>query len=185
MRKNKSCLLLFSVLFSLASANAQADFAHLIAKGSTGFPRSYGGGAFLEFGLPVNGGDKPIIEPGTYFFGNRGRWVFIFPLLTGYRHTLNGKGYGLYVQPVLGYTAGSTAIPTTTASGQPVTDRQGDTLRQKGNGLTAGLGLGYLFKRLFNDYSCELRYEHIFAAGYPKIAMLSFRFVYTFSLKNK
>jgi hypothetical protein len=185
--KNKKIILLFCSLFSLAFANAQVDFAHLVSKGSAGFGWGFGGGAFLEWGLPLAHGDKIIVEPSNYFFGNKGHWVFIFPILTGYRHILSSKGYGLYVQGVTGYTIGSTAIVKTYSSGEPVTNARGDTLMQKGHGFTAGLGIGYLFssRGFWNDYSLELRYENVFNGGYPKIAMLSLRYVYTMSFRRR
>ena len=59
-------------------------------------------------------------------------WIicfFIFPILAGYRHMLSGRTYGFYLQPMTGYTIGSTAIIRKNAGGQPATNANGDTRR--------------------------------------------------------
>src|ERR1700743_515935 len=178
VRKSIKVILLISSLLPLTFANAQVIVEHLYVKGgSPGFPYAFGSGTFLEIAARAGDHDKIIFEPGMDYFANRSQWVLIFPILAAYRHYLSSKDYGLYLQPVAGYTGGTTAITKKDGSGSPVTDTHGDTLQQKGNGITAGLGLGYTFKGIMNDYSIELRYEHIFVPADPQITMISLRYV--------
>jgi hypothetical protein len=178
MSAKRKILLLFSTFFLFSIANAQFDFSYISVKGFSGF----GGGSFLDLGILIRNGDIIMAEPNCQFFGKGD--VFIFPVLAGYRHYLSGKGHGLYMEPLAGYTFGSTSITQTNASGTPVTDGRGDTLSQKGNGFTAGIGVGYSFQK-FPAYGIEFKYEHIFLPGHPQINILSFGLSYMILLKRR
>jgi hypothetical protein len=68
--------------------------------------------------------------------------------------------------------------------GTPVTNDKGDTISQRGNGFTAGVGLGYIFPRL-PAYGVEFKYEHIFLPGHPEINMISLGWSYMILLKRR
>ena len=178
MTNKREILLLFSSLFFIATASAQFEFSHFSIKGSSG----YGGGGLLDFGVPMHNGDIIMAEGSCQFFGTKD--IFIVPVLAGYRHVFNGNVSGWYIEPLAGYTFGSTSIAKTNASGAPLTDRRGDTLSQKGNGFTAGIGVGYSFRK-FPDNGIELKYDHIFLAGHPQINMLSFGLLYMILIKRR
>jgi hypothetical protein len=176
MRKIIPCTLLFGALLLFAPARAQTEFSQLFLKGYA----SMGTGAYLDIALPAPGrGNSWMIEPSMeYFFNYENRFAFVFPTLTGIRHMLNGNGQGFYVEPLVGYMFGSTTIPRTNAAGKPVTNANGDTVDQKGTGIMAGFGFGYLFPHS-NGYNIELRYEHAFLEGHPQIDIVAIRFAYT------
>jgi hypothetical protein len=176
MRKIIPVTLLFDALLSFTAANAQTEVSHLFLKGYA----SMSTGAYLDIAIAAPGrGNWWMIEPSMEYYTNYdGYFAFVFPTLTGIRHVLNGKCQGFYVEPLAGYTFGSTTIPRTNAAGKPDTNASGDTLDQKGSGVTAGFGFGYLFPHS-GCYNIELRYEHTFHEGHPQIDILALRFAYT------
>jgi hypothetical protein len=174
MKKNIPFIFLSWALLSFSRADAQTEIAHLFINGYV--PVS--SGAFLDLGIPVTCDNLLMIEPSLEYFMKGGDYAFVWPMLVGVRHMIKRRDHGLYVEPLVGYMFGSTNIPKTTSSGIPLTDANGDTLQQKGNGLTAGCGLGYSFPPGF-AYTMELRYEHTFLEGHPQLDILSFRLSYT------
>jgi hypothetical protein len=176
MRKILPFALLFGSLLPFRSAYAQTEFSQLFLKGYV----SLGTGAYLDIAFPAPGRSNWwMIEPSMeYFFNYQDHYAFVFPTLTGIRHMFSGKCYGFYVEPLAGYMFGSTTIPRTNAAGKPVTNANGDTVDQKGRGVMAGFGFGYLFPHT-NCYNLELRYEHPFLDGHPQIDILALRFAYT------
>ncbi len=174
MRKNLRFIPLLFSLLSFARASAQTEIAHLFVKGY--YPVSTG--AFLDIGYTVNCDNMLMIEPSLEYFVNGDNYAFVWPTLVGIRHTFNGRGHGLYGEPLVGYMFGNTTIPRTTSSGVPLTDAGGDTLQQKGNGIMAGFGLGYSFPHSTN-FTLELRYEHTFVEGHPQLDIVAFRSTYT------
>lgn len=177
MNTYKKCILVCGLFFMMTRISGQ-DFSHVFVQGYPDFSYGFGGGATLEFGYPLNKSDYLVLEPGVEFFGNKGEWVYLFPILTGYRYMLNRKPYGLYLQAVAGYTFGSTAIKETKSSG--------DTVNAKAYGVTAGLGVGYAFRTFLFGDNVELRYTREFIAGDPQISMLAIRLLnYTIPLKRR
>jgi hypothetical protein len=176
MRKIIPIILLFDALLLFRSANAQTEFSQLILKGYV----SPGTGAYLDIAFPAPGrGNWWMFEPSMeYFFNYKDDFAFVFPTLTGIRHIFNRKHHGLYAEPLAGYMFGSTTIPRTNAAGKPITNANGDTVDQKGTGVMAGFGLGYLFPRS-SCFNIELRYEHAFLEGHPQIDILALRWAYT------
>jgi|SRR5580658_4717891 hypothetical protein len=176
MRKIIPVTLLFCSLLSFTAANAQTEFSQLFVKGYV----SPGTGAYLDIAIATPGrGNWWMIEPSMeYFYNYLDDYAFVFPTLAGIRHVFNGKCYGFYVEPLAGYTFGSTTIPRTNAAGKPVTNAAGDTVDQKGSGVTTGLGFGYLFPHS-GRYNIELRYEHTFHEGHPQIDIIALRCAYT------
>ena len=176
MRKIILLTLLFGSILQFTAANAQTEFSQLFVKGYV----SPGTGAYLDIAFSAPGHDNWwMIEPSLeYFYNYRDDYAFVFPTLAGIRHVLNGKCYGFYVEPLAGYMFGSTTIPRTNAAGKPVTNANGDTVDQKGTGIMAGFGFGYLFPHS-GHYNIELRYEHTFHDGHPQIDILALRFAYT------
>jgi hypothetical protein len=177
MKGLKKCILICGLFFSMTKMSGQ-DLGHVFVQGHPDFSYGFGGGAALELGYPVKRSDYLVFEPGVEFFGNKGQWIYIFPILTGYRYLLNRKEYGIYFQPMLGYTIGSTAIKETKTTG--------DTVNAKANGFTAGLGIGYIFKTFLRGDGIELRYTRDFITNDPQISILSIRLlVYTIPLKRR
>jgi hypothetical protein len=177
MRRFRPITLLFGALLSFTAANAQTEFSQLFVKGYV----SPGTGAYFDIAIAAPGrGNWWMIEPSMeYFYNYQDNYAFVFPTLAGIRHVLKGKCHGFYVEPLAGYTFGSSTIPRTNAAGKPVTNAIGDTVDRKGSGVTAGLGFGYLFPHS-GLYNIELRYEHTFHEGHPQIDILALRFAYTF-----
>jgi hypothetical protein len=165
MRINKKPILLFSSFFFLALANAQLEAAHLSAKGFS----SYGFVAFFNVGYPVTRGDMITEEGDVGYFAHA---VMAVPLSFGYRHTFNGKGDGFYIEPHISYTLGASDLPRADSAKSAAGK---DRINQPDlNGLTAGLGFGYIFPGNF-AFNLGLEYEYIFVAGDPKVNILSLR----------
>jgi hypothetical protein len=182
MRKIIPLTLLFGALLSSSSTDAQTEFSHLFLKGYV----SLGTGTYLDIAFTAPGrANYWMFEPGMeYFFDYRNQYAFVFPTLAGIRHMLNGKHHGFYVEPLAGYMFGSTTIPRTNTAGKPITDANGDTVDQKGTGIMAGLGFGYLFPHS-GCYNIELRYEHTFLDGHPQIDIIALRWAYTLTFPIK
>jgi hypothetical protein len=175
MRKIIPFAALFYTLFSFSGASAQTEISHLFVKGY--YPVSTG--AFLDIGIRTTRSNMLMIEPSLeYFVHGSSQYAFVFPTLAGIRHMFNGTGHGFYIEPLAGYMFGSTTIPKTNAAGRPLTDANGDTIDQKGNGVMAGIGLGYIIPHS-NAFTIELRYEHTFIDGHPQLDILGLRFTYT------
>jgi hypothetical protein len=182
MRKIIRIILLFGSLLPFTGANAQTEVSHLFLKGYA----SMSTGAYLDIAIAAPGrGNWWMIEPSMEYYSNYdGRFAFVFPTMTGIRHMLNGKHHGFYVEPLAGYMFGSSTIPRTNAAGKPVTNANGDTVDQKGRGIMAGLGFGYLFPHS-DCFNVELRYEHTFLDGHPQIDILALRVAYTLTFCKK
>jgi hypothetical protein len=177
MKKNIPFIFLFWALLSFTRANAQTEITHLFVKGYV--PAS--SGAFLDIGIPVTCDNMLMIEPSLEYFVKGDDYAFVWPMLAGIRHMFNHTDHGLYAEPLAGYMFGSTTIPKTASSGAPLTDANGNPIQQKGNGVTAGFGLGYSFPHS-GEYTVEFRYEHTFLEGHPQLDILSFRAAYTIKI---
>ncbi|HEY4832049.1 MAG TPA: hypothetical protein VIH61_05755 [Waddliaceae bacterium] len=116
MRKNKRIILLLSLLFSLSAANAQLEVSHLSTKGFS----SPGLGAFFNFGFSVNPGNVITYESGFIVFDHS---AVVPSILMGYRHTFNGRGNGLYIEPQFTFTYGAADIPKRDSSEFPLLKR--------------------------------------------------------------
>jgi len=117
-------LFAFSICFS-AALHAQIEVAHLTTKGlsSTGF------GGFIHGAIPVTSTDDIGLEAGIYAFTvtSADAHLLFLPLLVSYRHAFGPNGTGFYLEPLAGYTIGSTDIQQTNANGT-----QTDDLRASG-----------------------------------------------------
>src|SRR5579862_3564155 len=106
MKKWKLSVLPLVLLFFLNQARAQLITEVMFTKG---LHPSVGTGVFLENAFALDHSNSIIVEPNFDFFVNsNAQWVFIFPLLAGFRHNFSAKGSGWYIQPVVGYTLGNT-----------------------------------------------------------------------------
>ena len=172
MKKNKIFILVFCMVFSGVSANAQLEAVHLSGSGFSGF----GFGVFLNVGYPVTRGDVITSEGSAGFFD---QVLTAVPLAMGYRHTFSGKGYGLYIEPQFGYTFVVTDIQQADSSSKslPVNAKGGNS-QPSLSGLTAALGFGYIFPGKL-ALNLGFRYEHIFVTGDPQMNVLSLRFTHT------
>jgi hypothetical protein len=179
-RKLLLCLLSF---FLYTSLSAQLEVAHIFSKGesATGF------GAFLHFGFPVATTAEVGIEGGVYFFAPNSDHLIMAPFLLTYRHTFEKTGTGFYLEPVAGYTAGTTDIPKTDASGNNQYDASGNVIDQKLSGPTAGLGLGYLIPSARCPLNICLRYEHLFVPSTdgPSPNLLALRLSWSLTLGRR
>lgn len=85
----------------------------------------------------------------------------------GYRHTLNGKGNGFYVEPQLAYAAGGANIPQKDTTRFPLLSSGNGYIRHPQlSGPAAILGFGYIFPGKY-AFSLGMRYQHIFVIGDP------------------
>lgn len=178
MLRRKLVLVAFS-LFSFTFLNAQIEVAHITSKGfsATGF------GGFLNIAVPVTEGNSITAEAGFYSFRQDDDHVALVPFLLGYRYTLNGSGTGLYIEPSAGYTIGGTDIQKTDQLNSPILIN-GKWAEQTAEGVTAGLGTGYIFpgKLAFN---LGLRYQHVFVSKDPTLNIFSLRLSHSFSLRRR
>jgi hypothetical protein len=95
------CLLVFVV----SQTHAQLEVATMLGKYKA--HHSFGYGAFLNFGKQVTDAGYATIEIAVTIFpevGSGGQdGIIVIPAFVGYKHTLNGSGLGLYIQPQIGY----------------------------------------------------------------------------------
>ncbi len=100
----KKILLPCLVLFFAMQANAQIEISKLIGKNSNDYSLGYGG--LLKFSFPISDADDIALEAGVHFFFEKGGTdygIADVPLKAGYKYTINRSGYGLYLEPQLGY----------------------------------------------------------------------------------
>jgi Outer membrane protein beta-barrel domain len=178
MRTLKPCLFICVLFFLMTKISAQ-NVGYLYVQGHHELSPSFGGGAFLELGYPLNKSDYLIFEPNIEYYSNQAQDIIIVPILAGYRYLFSRKEYGLYVQPVTGYSFGSTKINETKSNG--------DSVHAKASGFTAGLGIGYAFNAAWwPGLAVELRYMREFITDDPQLSVLSFRLVLsTISLRKR
>ena len=174
-------LLLFIASLSFYFCSAQIEVAHISVKEfkETGF------GSFLNFSLPVSHANYLTLEGGLQLFKNSNdENVGIFPVLIGYRYTVNHSGTGFYVEPNAGYTFGESTIGIYDEVGSPMTDGSGKYLYEKVNGPTAGIGLGYLFVPGGGiQFNVGIRYERSF--GNTATNMFAFRIAHAFTFGRR
>lgn len=151
------CFLLLLFNFS----NAQIEVAHISSKDFNAF--GYGG--FLNFSIPVSEANYVTIEGGLQYFKDKNTTVVaLFPVLAGYRYTLNQTGSGFYIEPNAGYTFS-------------VSDYSDYA------GVAAGISTGYLVDLGNIPFNFGLRYEHSF--GNPSTNVVSFRIAHSFGFGKK
>lgn len=108
--------------------------------------------------MTVEGGYKAFKDSNGEGFG-------LIPLLAGYRYTLDRSGEGFFAEPYTGYTFGG--------------DMYGSEEEQ---GLTTGLGIGYLVDLGNIPFNFAFRYEHHW--GSLKTNVISLRVVHSFRLRK-
>ena len=166
--KMKKQLTVLSIFLLVTSAlYAQIEIANVRYKSFSGV----GFGAFFNFAVPVSQADYTTIEAGAYYAKDKDDFeVILIPFLLGYRYTVNRSGSGLYVEPTAGYGIGSADV-------QDYNDAKNSS------GVTAGMGLGYLFEQGRILFNLALRYEHCFGADGTNV--ISFRISHAFSLRRR
>ena len=147
------------ILFSFFSGKAQIEGAYASTKNFSGF----GYGAFLNFSLPVADANYITIDAGYEHFEDKGDEMDLVPLLLGYRYTLDQSGSGWYVEPNVGYTLD--VVPTYGSNPE---------------GVSAGIGFGYLVDLGRVPFNFGARYEHLF--GNPAASIFSIRIAHSLSL---
>ena len=164
----KTIVLPFALLF-FNLLHAQIELAHINTKEFT----STGFGGFLSMATPVTPGNSITAEGGFYNFKNNHHQVVLIPLVLGYRHTINGTGQGVYVEPTAGYTIGGTNIQKADKANSSIVD-DGLSVERKASGITSGVVAGFIFPGKGALY-IGLRYQHAFVAKDPALNMLSVR----------
>jgi hypothetical protein len=150
------CFLLFSFVLS----NAQIEGAYASTKKFNAF----GVGGFLNFSLPVADANYITIDVGYQYFKNKSDEMDLVPLLLGYRYTWDQSGSGWYVEPNIGFTF--------------------DVVPMYGNdpeGVSAGIGIGYLVDLDNVPFNFSGRFEHLF--GNPAASIFSIRIAHSLSLR--
>src|SRR4051794_2145012 len=102
---------LLSLFYSIG--HAQIEVTQLVTKGYS----ATGLGAYLNFAIPVSDADYVTADLAVNYFKTKGYQLVFVPMLAGYRHTFDGTGAGVYVEPAAGYTIGGTDIPKVDANG--------------------------------------------------------------------
>jgi hypothetical protein len=185
MNLNRRLLLFFPFFFISTLTLAQIEVARYQNKdfSATGF------GAFLNVGMPVAQNAAITTEAGLYVFVHDDTHIAITPLLLGYRQLLSQEDHGWYAEPLLGYSFSFTDIQKYDANGNAIYGANGNQVDQKMNGPTAGAGFGYLFKRSDGAFPIQfnigIRYEHVFASGYPSPNIFALRISHAFSFGRR
>lgn len=158
----KQFLIFYSLLFSFTFCNAQIEVAHISAKDF----KAFGFGGFLNFSIPVSEATNYVtLEGGLQYFKDKNTNVLaLYPVLVGYRYTLDQSGTGLYVEPNAGYI-----FSTSDYSDY--------------SGAAAGIGVGYLIDLGNIPFNFGLRYEHSF--GNPATNVFSFRIAHSFNFGRR
>ena len=179
MSKKLSFVLLFSVSIFTVS-HAQIEGAYVKVKDF----KAFGFGGFLNFSFPVSEANYLTVEGGFKYFHSDPEEMGIFPVLLGYRYTLDQSGTGLYLEPYAGYTFGGTTIGVYDEYNSPVGDGNGNWLYEEVKGPSAGLGLGYLFQPGNKvQFNLSLRYDHGF--GNAATNMIALRLTHTFGFGRR
>jgi Autotransporter beta-domain len=175
MLKRALWIFFLTVCFS-AVCNAQIEGAYVKVKDF----KAFGFGSFLNLGFPVSEANYLTIEGGFKYFKNSdGESMGIFPVLLGYRYTLDQSGSGFYIEPYAGYTFGGTDIAVYDEYSSPVIDANGNFIYLKIAGPSAGMGIGYLFQPMGKvQFNLALRYDHGF--GNSAINMVGLRLTHSF-----
>lgn len=180
MNFKKTIVLLVVFMLSFGVVNAQIEVVHAKVKDfkATGF------GSFLNFAIPASEANFVTLEGGLQYLKNKDdEELGLFPVLLGFRYTLNQSGSGFYLEPNAGYTFGSSTIGVY-ENDSPVSDGNGNWLEEKVAGPTAGIGFGYLFEpggRV--QFNLGLRYQHTF--GDAPVNAISFRISHAFSFGKR
>jgi len=157
------------------SLSAQLEVTHLFVKNFSAF----GLGAYLHAGVPVVGPDEIGGEAGLNIFVSNGHHAAIVPCLLSYRHSLDGSGTAFYLEPFAGYSFAGTDIQKTDSSGNLLYTANFQQIDQKMNGVTAGLGFGYIIASHSFPVNICLRYGHTFVSGDPSTNLFSLRICYS------
>ncbi|MEO6820761.1 MAG: hypothetical protein ABI266_04900 [Ginsengibacter sp.] len=159
----KCCLLLNFLLFFSITSHAQIEVAHVSSKGYS----AIGYGAFLNFSLAVSEGSYATLEGGVQYFKDKNKGEFTsIPFLAGFRYTLNQSGEGFYVEPTAGYAFSMSDY-------------------DEGNGIAAGLGMGYLFDITNIPFNVGIRYLHSFDNSNANVISLRISHSLTFGRRNR
>jgi hypothetical protein len=146
------------LLFFIVQAKAQLGVMKLVGNNTKDY--AIGFGAFIKTGLPVSDGADMTLELGANVFPLKGYGMdygtIMCPAKVGYRHSLNGSGQGLYVEPQAGYNIlGVTSLPAD----------YGDDINLRYRGVVLAAGAGYLFTIGRAPVDLNLRYETVIAHG--------------------
>ena len=167
-------LLIICILTIFSSnVNAQLQVDYLSFKGFS----SVGFGAFFNFSVPVSETNYVTGEAGLDVFSRNDEHAALAPCLIGYRYTIDGSGYGWYVEPNAGYTFAGTDLQ--------IQDQNGFYSDQKLQGFSTGLGLGYLFEPSGKiQFNVGLRYEHIYGDAGSNMFSLRISHAFIFGRKD-
>ncbi|HET7001966.1 MAG TPA: hypothetical protein VFI33_11675 [Puia sp.] len=150
--------ILASILFFIViKGEAQLGIMKMVGKNTSNY--SYGIGAYIKGVFPVSQAADLTLEMGAnIFFLNDdgiGDGTAVVPIKAGYRYSLNGTGFGLYVEPQIGYNIyGVTSAYV-----------DGSTQNFKFHGVVLAAGTGYLFRAGNTPLDLNLHYETIIDHG--------------------
>lgn len=146
------------LIFFMVQVKAQLGVMKLVGNNTKDY--AIGFGAFIKTGLPVSEGGDATLELGANIFPLKGYGMdygtIMCPMKVGYRHSLNGTGEGLYVEPQAGYNVfGLTSLPAD----------YGEDINLRYHGVVLAAGAGYLFSIGQAPFDLKLRYETVIAHG--------------------
>lgn len=154
MKYKRQCLFYLFILLIPFYVNAQIEVDYVKAKKFN----AIGFGGFLSFSFPIQEADYITVEGAAQYLKNNStsEEMYMVPMLTGYRYTIDRSGMGLFIEPCAGYIIGSTDASYYDESGNQ-TEEVGDF-----QGLAAGAGVGYLFDLGNISFNVSIRYLHGF-----------------------
>lgn len=175
----KKILFLLLLVCGFRYGFAQVEVSHVSAKDF----KAIGFSGFLNFALPVSEANYLTVEGGLQYFATEAESMGLFPVLLGYRYTLDQSGWGLYAEPFGGYSFGGSTMYVYD-NNSPVADAEGNFIYEKVAGPTAGVGLGYLFEPGRSvQFNVALRYSHTFAPAAAN--MFALRLSHAFSFRRR
>lgn len=178
---NKKASIFIFLLLIYSKTKSQIEVAHATVKDF----KKTGLGGFLNFIQPINNANYLTLEGGLQYFKNEyEEELTLIPVGLGYLYTLNQNGYGLYIDPKLGYTFGSSTIGIYEDPGTPIAGKNGEWAYEKVAGFMSGIGVGYLLEPINKlQLNFSIRYEHTFANA--SVNIFSIRLTQSFYFGKK
>jgi hypothetical protein len=157
-------LLAFILLTGLTSrCYSQLDVAMLLGKRAKEIDPPVAFGGYLKFGVPISEADEISAEASLLTWDEKDAGYFAGKV--GYVYTLNRQGYGLFLEPQVGYVF---------AGSDPWYNDY------YGNGDFTGpvgtMNVGYRFGQNSFKADLALRYETVFSNNVGKISTIGLRF---------
>src|SRR4030095_7851184 len=101
----KKTPLVLCTLFITICSYSQIEVVKIVGKNSSEY--NIGFGAALKFASPVSEAASITLAGGVVFaplkYSDFTQGIALIPIKLGYRHTVNGTGSGIYIEPQAGY----------------------------------------------------------------------------------